>query len=65
MAKEIGPKEAALRAMREARQTRTAPAAKPAKAPDREALCGHQAIGGKRCIRPAEHPEKSHRYLKD
>lgn len=29
-----------------------------------EALCGHQAIGGKRCIRPKDHAEKNHRYAK-
>lgn len=27
-----------------------------------EALCGHQAIGGKRCTRPQGHAEKNHRY---
>ena len=27
-----------------------------------EALCGHQAIGGRRCTRPQGHAEKNHRY---
>lgn len=30
-----------------------------------EALCGHTAIGGKRCIRPKDHAEKNHRYGKE
>lgn len=31
---------------------------------DAEKLCGHTAISGKRCIRPADHTEKTHRYPK-
>ena len=27
-----------------------------------EPLCGHQAIGGRRCTRPQGHAEKNHRY---
>lgn len=27
-------------------------------------LCGHRAISGKSCIRPADHSEKTHRYPK-
>lgn len=29
-----------------------------------EDLCGHTGVGGKRCIRAKDHPEKSHRYPK-
>lgn len=28
------------------------------------ALCGHTAIGGKRCVRAKDHSEKNHRYAK-
>ena len=29
-----------------------------------EALCGHQSISKKTCIRPKDHTEKNHRYAK-
>jgi hypothetical protein len=29
---------------------------------DGEGLCGHRGSAGKPCVRPARHPEKSHRY---
>ena len=66
----------AQRAMREARyaamqaQARTPRAASahpPTQAPAQAStevaeLCGHQGSAGKPCVRPARHPEKSHRY---
>ncbi len=33
-------------------------------APAVVALCGHTAIGGKRCVRAKDHSEKNHRYAK-
>ena len=37
---------------------------KPAATPEPSAtgLCGHRAIGGNTCTRPAGHAEKNHRY---
>lgn len=52
-------------AVRRAPVAPTAPAAAtPAGLDDLapEPLCGHTAIGGKRCTRPQGHPEKNHRY---
>jgi hypothetical protein len=36
------------------------PAATPE--PSATGLCGHRAIGGNTCTRPAGHAEKNHRY---
>ncbi|MBC9734270.1 hypothetical protein [Nocardioides marmotae] len=52
------------------RKTRTpaarTPARKPAiettAAPSTDAACGHRAISGRACTRPAGHAEKNHRY---
>ena len=46
------------------RASATTPAAAAAPSLDLvpEALCGHAAIGGKRCTRPQGHAEKNHRY---
>lgn len=60
-------KEAALRAMREARynamSNRAAPAAKPkAPGPPTDALCGHRSVNGRTCTREQGHTAKNHRY---
>lgn len=58
-----------MRAMREARfaemekKAGKRPAKQTAPAP-KVALCGHRSVGGKTCIRDADHSEKSHRYAK-
>ena len=55
-------KEAAVRAMREARynQRRAAPTAAPQQSPD--GLCGHRSMNGRTCTREQGHAAKSHRY---
>ena len=59
-------KEAALRAMREARyaerSARPAPAAKQADAKPADALCGHRSMNGRTCTRETGHAAKNHRY---
>jgi hypothetical protein len=68
-------KEAALRAMREARyKERSAPAPSPTPAPTpapapaqtpappSEALCGHRSMNGRTCTREQGHTAKNHRY---
>jgi hypothetical protein len=62
-------KEAALRAMREARyKERSAPAPSPTPAPaptpapPSEALCGHRSMNGRTCTREQGHTAKNHRY---
>jgi hypothetical protein len=66
-------KEAAVRAMREARygERSTRSAAGPAKgqessnasaASPTEALCGHRSMNGRTCTREFGHAAKSHRY---
>jgi hypothetical protein len=54
-------KEAALRAMREARYSeRSADKVAPASATDQ--LCGHRSMSGRSCTREHGHAAKSHRY---
>ncbi|GAA1477762.1 hypothetical protein GCM10009623_22080 [Nocardioides aestuarii] len=71
-------KEAAMRAMREARyRERTAtptPASRPARpvrtptvaaaveTPPTDELCGHRSMNGRTCTREQGHTAKSHRY---
>ncbi len=60
----------AMRALREARYSRTSGPAKTAAAQPvgrptavgSSGLCGHRNIGGKHCSRPSGHSEKNHRY---
>ena len=69
-------KEAALRAMREARynemSARSSPASRPTRPAVRppqvapaevaEELCGHRSMNGRTCTREQGHEAKSHRY---
>lgn len=69
-------KEAAVRAMREARYNRQqAPAARPAVRPAKspaasttppppaaDGLCGHRSMNGRTCTREQGHAAKTHRY---
>ena len=68
-------KEAALRAMREARyaqrtaatttSAKASPAAPPPVAPpaaSADELCGHRSVNGRSCTREKGHAAKSHRY---
>jgi len=52
-------KEAALRAMREARYNERS---QPAPASTTDALCGHRSMNGRTCTREQGHAAKSHRY---
>lgn len=45
-----------------AARTRAAVPADTAGTPQAESACGHRAISGRTCTRPAGHAEKNHRY---
>ena len=51
-------KEAAMRAMREARYSERATAS----AAGTEAVCGHRSMNGRTCTRELGHAAKNHRY---
>lgn len=50
-----------LRALREARYTKSVAADRPA-ADTGSGLCGHRSISGRTCTREHGHAAKSHRY---
>lgn len=50
-----------LRALREARYTKSVAADRPA-AETGSGLCGHRSISGRTCTREHGHAAKSHRY---
>jgi hypothetical protein len=54
-------KEAALRAMREAKFSQRSAGATPASRGTDE-LCGHRSMNGRTCTREHGHAAKSHRY---
>lgn len=47
---------------RPAKDAAVAPAPGARSTPAAEAACGHRAISGRTCTRPAGHAEKNHRY---
>lgn len=55
-------KEAALRAMREARYNQRAARSTAAPQPATDRLCGHRSMNGRTCTREQGHAAKSHRY---